>query len=217
MSQLKIKWWLTQASMVVLCCVLEQDITGSTKEMSGYDWKIVDLNVKHQLKTNRHGQIWANIGQLCQLRKIIEFLCPQLWKSWKCIFLWACRSVLLFTCPFRIWDRILKFQRWIPHKKLLMFFFYFLKSWLSPFVELCPFERVIMKFCNQIISKARSFKLGQLIEDNDQITWWKLKKKSYFIFWGVITLCKFGHRKLDILKTITARSFKLGQLIGDNE
>ena len=46
----------------------------------------------------------------------------------------------------------------------------FFKSGLSPFVELCPFERVIMKFCNQDISKtitAMSFKLGQLIEHNE--------------------------------------------------
>ena len=47
---------------------------------------------------------------------------------------------------------------------------YFFKSGLSPFVEVCPFYRVIMKFCNQDISKtitAMSFKLGQLIEHNE--------------------------------------------------
>ena len=42
-------------------------------------------------------------------------------------------------------------------------------------------------------------------------------KKKLFYFFQVIALCKFGHRKLDISKTITARSFKLGQLIADNE
>ena len=44
------------------------------------------------------------------------------------------------------------------------------KSGLSPFVELCPFKRVIMKFCNKDISKiiaATSFNLGQLIENNE--------------------------------------------------
>ena len=43
-------------------------------------------------------------------------------------------------------------------------------SGFSTFVELCPFKRVIMKFCNQKISKtitARSFKLRQLIENNE--------------------------------------------------
>ena len=38
--------------------------------------------------------------------------------------------------------------------------------------------------------------------------------KNHFIFL-VIALCKFGHRKHDISKTITARSFKLAQLIED--
>ena len=32
-----------------------------------------------------------------------------------------------------------------------------------------------------------------------------------------IALYKYGHRKLDISKTIIAKSFKLGQLIEDNE
>ena len=74
-----------------------------------------------------------------------------------------------------------------------------------------------MKFCNQDISKtitARIFKLGQLIEDNEWITWSNYKKVSFLC---VIALCKFGHRKLDISKTITARSFKLGQPIEENE
>ena len=47
---------------------------------------------------------------------------------------------------------------------------YFFQSELSPVVELCPFQRVIMNFCNQDIFKsiaARSFKLSQLIEDNE--------------------------------------------------
>ena len=51
---------------------------------------------------------------------------------------------------------------------------YFYKSGLSPFVDLCPILRVIMIFCNQDISKtiiAMSFKLGQLIDDNNNVTW----------------------------------------------
>ena len=42
-----------------------------------------------------------------------------------------------------------------------------------------------MKFCNQDISKtitARSFKLGQLIEDNEKITGLKFLKKLFFFF-----------------------------------
>ena len=37
--------------------------------------------------------------------------------------------------------------------------------------------------------------------------------KNHFL---VIALCKFGSRKLDILKTVTARSFKLSQFIEDS-
>ena len=44
----------------------------------------------------------------------------------------------------------------------------------------------------------------------------KLKKKV-ILFFGVIALCKFGHRKFDISKIIIAMSFKLGQVIVDNE
>ena len=42
-----------------------------------------------------------------------------------------------------------------------------------------------MKFCNQDISitvTAISLKLGQLIEENQKITWWKLKKKSFLSY-----------------------------------
>ena len=34
-------------------------------------------------------------------------------------------------------------------------------------------------------------------------------KQNHFIFFGVSALCKFGHRKLDISKTVTAGSFDL--------
>ena len=48
--------------------------------------------------------------------------------------------------------------------------YFFFKFGVSPFVELCPFQRVIMIFCKQNISKtitAMSFKLVQLIEGNE--------------------------------------------------
>ena len=99
----------------------------------------------------------------------------------------------------------------------------FFKSALSPFVELCPFQRVILKFCNQDISKtitAMSFKLGQLIEHNEKITWWKFKK-SYFIFSSYCHLqiwsLKTCHQDTCIWKSIVAWSFKHGQLVEDDE
>ena len=51
-----------------------------------------------------------------------------------------------------------------------------------------------MKFCNQDISKvvkARSFKLGQLIEDDDREDY-MVKCFKKVIFFRVIALCKFG-------------------------
>ena len=47
---------------------------------------------------------------------------------------------------------------------------FFFLSELSPFLELCPFEKISMKSCQQDILKsiwARGLKLGQLIEDDE--------------------------------------------------
>ena len=52
-------------------------------------------------------------------------------------------------------------------KKLTRIFFL---SELSPFLELCPFEKIGMKSCQQEISKsilAKGLKLGQLIGDDE--------------------------------------------------
>ena len=59
-----------------------------------------------------------------------------------------------------------------------------------------------MTFCYQDTSKtltARSFKLGKLIEDISRIPGENLK--IIILFFLVLALCKFGHRKLDISKT----------------
>ena len=56
-----------------------------------------------------------------------------------------------------------------------------------------------MKFCNQDISKtiiASSFKLGQLIEDNEWINWWNFKKKSHFIFFKLLLLANLAIENL---------------------
>ena len=60
---------------------------------------------------------------------------------------------------------VLKFHKLICHQKIVDP--YFCKSKSSPFVELCPFERVIMKFCNQDTAKsvtARSLKRSQQVD-----------------------------------------------------
>ena len=82
---------------------------------------------------------------------------------------------------------------------------FFFLSELSPLAELCPFEGLKVQICIHDISKtitARSFKLGQLIKDDDHLPLqiWTLK------------ICNH-----DISKSITANSFKLGQLIEDDE
>ena len=40
--------------------------------------------------------------------------------------------------------RVLKFHIWIPHGKIADIRFFFLSE-LSPFLELCPFEKIRMK------------------------------------------------------------------------
>ena len=60
---------------------------------------------------------------------------------------------------------------------------FFFLSELSPLAELCPFEGLKVQICNHDISKtitARSFKLGQLIEDRSIGE--NLKKKYFFFF-----------------------------------
>ena len=121
----------------------------------------------------------------------------------------------------------------------------FFLSQLSPFLELCPFEKISMKSCQQDISKsiwARGLKHGQLIGDDEKITWLKFKKNSPY-FSGVmdsswknslpvifflsqlspfLELCPFEKISMkscqqDISKSIWARGLKHGQLIGDDE
>ena len=67
------------------------------------------------------------------------------------------------------------------------------------------YEKVILFFFRILKSiTTRSFKLGQLIKDDEKINWWKFMKKLFIYFFR-------------ILKSITARSFKLGQLIEDDD
>ena len=79
-----------------------------------------------------------------------------------------------------------------------------------------PLQIWTLKFCNHDISKAiiaRSFKIGQLIEDDEEINIWRKSKKSYYVFFSsnhlplqIWTLKICYH---DIMKTIAAVSFKL--------
>ena len=78
-----------------------------------------------------------------------------------------------------------------------------------------------MKFCNQdisIIVKARNFKLGQLIVDNEWKTGETFKKSdSIFLIYCPLQIRPLKTCNKDISKTITASSLKLGQLVEDDE
>ena len=78
-----------------------------------------------------------------------------------------------------------------------------------------------MKFCNQGISKtsiARSFKLGQLIEDNEWINWLNfLKVILFFLSYCPLQIWPLKTCNKDTSKNITASSLKPGQLIEDDE
>ena len=66
--------------------------------------------------------------------------------------------------------RVLKFQIWIPHGKMADTYYFSCPR------ELCPFEKISMKSCQQDISKsiwARGLKLGQLVGDDKKTTWLK--------------------------------------------
>ena len=64
---------------------------------------------------------------------------------------------------------VLKFHIWIPHGKIDDPSFFFLSE-LSPFLELCTFEKIRTKSYQQDTSKtirAGGLKLGQLIGDDE--------------------------------------------------
>ena len=84
--------------------------------------------------------------------------------------------------------RVLKFHLWILHEKIADPYFFL--SELCPFLELCPFEKIRKKSCQQDILKsiwARGLKLGQLIGDEEYINFWT---KSIIFFQE---LCPFAN------------------------
>ena len=78
-------------------------------------------------------------------------------------------------------------------------------------------------FGNENISQtltASSFKLCQLIEDNELITWPKFKKKEAILLFSSychLQIWAFETCNQDISKIIIASSFKHGQLVEDDE
>ena len=102
-----------------------------------------------------------------------------LWKKseWNLMHVISCEP-----CMLGFWNFIYyKDSSW--NNSWSIFFFFFLSE-LSPFLELCPFEKIRMKSCQQDISKRiwAGLKLGQLIRDDELITWLNFKKKITLFF-----------------------------------
>ena len=85
--------------------------------------------------------------------------------------------------------RVLKFHIWIPHGKIFDTCFIFLSEF-SPFLELCPFEKIRMK------------------SDACHILWTVHARVLKFHIW----ICQ-----QDISNIIWARGLKLSQMIGNDE
>ena len=110
--------------------------------------------------------IWIPHGKIFDTRL---FSCPSYLPFWsyaplKKIRIKSDACHILWT----VYASVLKFHLWFPHGKIADQFFFL--SELSPFLELCPFENISMKSCQQDISKstwARGLKLGQLIGDDE--------------------------------------------------
>ena len=89
-------------------------------------------------------------------------------------------------------------------------------------LSICPLQILALKTWSQDISKTiivSSLKLGQLIQDNELITWSKFKKKVSFNFLRYCPLQIWALEicSQDISKIILASSFKHGQLVEDDE
>ena len=128
-------------------------------------------------------------------------------------------SVLASVCPFVtffdachiLWTkhaRVLKFHIWIHHGKIAEQVFFLV--WVISLFGVMPLQKKIrMKSCQQGIWKsiwARGWKLGQLIEDDEYITWLTFERILYFS--RVIALWKFQHFKL--VSKISQKLFELG-------
>ena len=158
-------------------------------------------------------------------------LCPQLRRSWWGISV----SGSLYICPcirskhachilWTVHARVLKFHIYVYIDSLWknswhMFFFL---SELSPFLELCPFEKIRMKSdaCHILWTvHARVLKFHVWIPNGKIADSYVYSCRSYLAFWRLWPIKNLGilFCKHYLSKSIWARGLKLGQLIGDDE
>ena len=110
--------------------------------------------------------IWSPRGKIVDVR---FFSCPSCLLFWSYAPLKKSKQNLMHAisyepCMLGFWNFIYGF---LMEKSWPLFFFL---SELSPFLELCPFEKIWTKSCQQDISKsiwARGLKHGQLIGDGE--------------------------------------------------
>ena len=92
-------------------------------------------------------------------------------KSYACHILWT------------VHGRVLKFHIWIPHGKIADPYFFLVQ--IISLSGVMPLWKIRMKSCQQNISKsiwARGLKLGQLMGDDENITWLNFFLKIHLIF-----------------------------------
>ena len=149
-----------------MCMWFGYNYAPNFKEVDGAYWfRIVSLSrTVHARVLKFH--IWIPHGKIFDAG---FFSCPTYLPFWNYAPLnkiWmkpdACH--ILWT----VHARVLKFHIWIPHGKIADPHFFSCPK--IPFLELCPFEKIRTKPCQQDISKniwARGLKLGQLIGEDE--------------------------------------------------
>ena len=121
--------------------------------------------------------------------------------------------------------RVFKFRIRIPHGKIAdtRLFFFFLSE-LSPFLELCPFEKKNQNgiWCMPHLMNRACYDFEISCMDSA----WKNNWPVFFFFLSDVSpfleLCPFEKIRMkscqqDISKIVWARGLKLGQLIGDGK
>ena len=112
-------------------------------------------------------------------------------------------SVTSFDACHILWivhARILKFHIWIPHGKIADLYFFFPE--LCPFLELCPYEKVRMKFWIETWSADRGWWVDYLINFP--------RATSGFIYLSLFGLLEYLVRLLTLILEITAKILTQG-------
>ena len=113
--------------------------------------------------------LWLEDIALC-------LLCPQLRRSFRVMCPCIHPFVNLFDACLILWTvhtRVLKFHIWIPHGKIADLFFFSCLSYL-PFWSYAPLKKSewhLVSKRSQKVFELGGLKLGQLIADDEWITW----------------------------------------------